>query len=226
MGASEEKQRRRAALFGQDQRAQLGADHAADPALPPKRGRPARGTPPASLSAPLHTGRYRPVGHGRCGPRRAFGSGTAAHPMARIPRLRQGRLPTIGLPLGLAHLQPAGAPRPIDNTTSITPGRAPARWPLASGGGPNPCGPARLSAGRHGASRRHRHAPRAVPHQCRRYGDAMAGGGLLPDDLGSAFAARAGGHPAPVPLPHPRLSLRQRLGVFSTFGWPSCCTSC
>ena len=28
----------------------------------------------------------------------------------------------------------------------------------------------------------------------------MAGGGLLPDDLGSAFAARAGGHPAPVPL--------------------------
>ena len=39
LAASEEKQRRRAALFGQDQRAQLGADHAADPALPPKRGR-------------------------------------------------------------------------------------------------------------------------------------------------------------------------------------------
>ena len=217
LAASEEKQRRRAALFGQDQRAQLGADHAADPALPPKRGRPARGTPPASLSAPLHTGRYRPVGHGRCGPRRAFGSGTAAHPMARIPRLRQGRLPTIGLPLGLAHLQPAAhrglstTPRPSHPDALPRGGH----WRAAAA---QPVRPARLSAGRHGASRRHRHAPRAVPHQCRRYGDAMAGGGLLPDDLGSAFAARAGGHPAPVPLPHPRLSLRQRLGVSQPSG--------
>ncbi len=88
-------------------RAQLGADHASDPALPPKRSRRARPAPPASLSAPLHTRRYRSVGHRRCGPRRAVGPGAAAHPMARTPRLRPGRLPTIGLPLGLAHLQPA-----------------------------------------------------------------------------------------------------------------------
>ena len=83
---------------------------------------------------------------------------------------------------------------------------------------PNPCGRPgylRVDTVHQGDTA---HAPRAVPHQCRRYGDAMAGGGLLPDDLGSAFAARAGGHPAPVPLPHPRLSLRQRLGVSQPSG--------
>ena len=78
-----------------------------DPMLPPKRGRRARPAPPASLPAPLHTRRHRSVVHGRCSPRRAVGPGAAAHPMARIPRLRPGRLPTIGLPVGLAHLQPA-----------------------------------------------------------------------------------------------------------------------
>ena len=46
-------------------------------------------------------------GRRRCGPRGAFGSGAAAHPVARIPRLGPGRLATIGLSLGLAHLQPA-----------------------------------------------------------------------------------------------------------------------
>ena len=112
LAASEEKQRRRAALFGQDQRAQLGADHAADPALPPKRGRPARGTPPASLSAPLHTGRYRPVGHAmrptkgfrvrHCGA--SYGANTTS----------TARPPTDGPPSRPRTSTTCGAPRPIE----------------------------------------------------------------------------------------------------------------
>ena len=93
--AVEEGQRRRAALSGHDQRAQLGADHAPDPALPPKWVRAASKAPAASLPGPLQPRRHSLAGGRRCRPRGAVGAGAAAHPPARVHRLRPPRVPAL-----------------------------------------------------------------------------------------------------------------------------------
>ena len=119
-------------------------------------------------------------------PRRALGAGGASHLAAGIHRLQQGRLSTVSLDLGVPHLQLAA-----EGGLSST--------PRSSHQDPRPRGvdrraaqarsarPARLLAGRHGASGRHRDAPGPLPHQRCRYGHAVAGRGLLRDDLGSPF---------------------------------------
>ncbi len=70
------RQRAAAAVSGQDDRTEPGANHAADPAVPAGRRTPTRPLPAASLCPQVHARRRRTAGGGGRGPR-------AARPRAR-----------------------------------------------------------------------------------------------------------------------------------------------
>ena len=110
-GSVEERQGGCAPLSGQDQRTQPVANHPLDRPLARARRHRAARFPPPPLPTPLHARRYRSLGRGRRGARRPLGPGRASYSRTRIRGLRQGRLSTIGLHLGLPHLQPAAHPR-------------------------------------------------------------------------------------------------------------------
>ena len=138
LAASEEKQRRRAALFGQDQRAQLGADHAADPALPPSGASSPRH--PAGIASRRYTQDDIAL----------LATVDAAHEGLSGPALRRilwreyhvyGKAAYRRLASPLARTSTTcGAPRPIDNTTSITPRTRSRAVAIGERRRPNPCG--------------------------------------------------------------------------------------
>ena len=179
---SQEGQRNRAPLSGQDQRAQRGPNHPLD--RPLARARRDRAANRAALSIPaaLHKRRYPSAGHHRWRPRRPLGSGHTPHPAARIQGPWSGQLRTIGLDLGLSYLQLA--PHPDLSRTACPSHQDPC---LGSGdrraAQARAARPAWLLAGRRRAPRRQRLAEGNLSHQCRRHGHAMAECGLLRNHL-------------------------------------------
>ena len=107
---SQERQRNRARVSRQDERTQQSSNHPFDRPLERVRRHRAACLTAAPLSTVLHARRYQAAGRDRCRSRRPLGSSRASHPAARIPGLPQGRPQTIGLHLGLPHLQPAAHP--------------------------------------------------------------------------------------------------------------------
>ena len=222
-GSVEERQGGCAPLSGQDQRTQPVANHPLDRPLARARRHRAARFPPPPLPTPLHARRYRSLGRGRRGARRPLGPGRASYSRTRIRGLRQGRLSTIGLHLGLPHLQPAAHPR-----LSRTP-RAPHQNSRRGGehrraAQARSARSARLLAGRHRAPGRHRNQQGAVSHQRRRHGHAMAGGGLLRNHLRGPFEAGFRGYAASIPPSAFAVFIPTTARSFSTTGWRGCWT--
>ena len=124
---SQERQRNRAPLSGQDQRTQQSANHPFDRPLARARRNRAASLAAPPLPTPLYARRYPAAGRDRCRSRRPLGSGRAPHPRARIQGPSPGPIRTTGLDLGLSYLQLAAHPGLSRNTMSITPRRAPRR---------------------------------------------------------------------------------------------------
>ena len=160
------RQRAAAAVSGQDDRTEPGANHAADPAVPAGRRTPTRPLPAASLCPQVHARRRRTAGGGGRGPRNPQRPGHAQDPRAGIPAVPAARIRAVGGDLGGPDLSPAAAqclPPPAaafhqDPAHSGVDRRAaPAR----------PARPTRLSASGYGASRGSRWRQGRLPHQCR-----------------------------------------------------------
>ena len=103
------RQRAAAAVSGQDDRTEPGANHAADPAVPAGRRTPTRPLPAASLCPQVHARRRRTAGGGGRGPRNPQRPGHAQDPRAGIPAVPAARIRAVGGDLGGPDLSPAAA---------------------------------------------------------------------------------------------------------------------
>ncbi len=103
------RQRAAAAVSGQDDRTEPGANHAADPAVPAGRRTPTRPLPAASLCPQVHARRRRTAGGGGRGPRNPQRPGHAQDPRAGIPAVPAARIRAAGGDLGGPDLSPAAA---------------------------------------------------------------------------------------------------------------------
>ena len=181
------------------------------------RWRRPRRHPAASFTAPpvpdsLHVRRYPAAGQSRWRPRRPLRPSRAPHITARIRSPRPGRIRKLGLDLGLPHLQLAAHP---DLSRKACPSHQDPlhggeHWRAPQARSAREAG---LRAGRQRAPGRQPQRQGSLSHQCCRHRDAMAGRGLLRNHLRGPFIAGFRGPAASIPLPHPRLPLRQRLGV-------------
>ena len=160
------RQRAAAAVSGQDDRTEPGANHAADPAILAGRRTPTRPLPAASLCPQVHARRRRTAGGGGRGPRNPQRPGHAQDPRAGIPAVPAARIRAAGGDLGGPDLSPAAAQR-------LPPAAAAFHQDPAHGGvdrraaPARPARPARLSASGYGASRGSRWRQGRLPHQCR-----------------------------------------------------------
>ena len=103
------RQRAAAAVSGQDDRTEPGANHAADPAIPAGRRTPTRPLPAASLCPQVHARRRRTASGGGRGPRNPQRPGHAQDPRAGIPAVPAARIRAAGGDLGGPDLSPAAA---------------------------------------------------------------------------------------------------------------------
>src|SRR5713226_4226912 len=217
--AEQRPERHREAISGQDQRQQSSPLDAADPALDGYAADRAEAGAAATFPATLHGGRHRPAGGGGRGARGSVRSSHATPFAAGVGGIWGPEVPAAGRHLGVAHLQPAPLHRlHQDPGARATHASAPGGdWGAASA---RPERAARLSTGGHSASGPLRRQAGSVSHQRGRHGDAVASGGVRGNHLRARSDSGAGGHAASVPVPHPGLPLRQRLGVSESESGP------
>ncbi len=159
----------------------------------------------AAVRQQVHAGGHRGAGGTGRGAREAVGASYAQAVPAGLGAVRGRALRAPGGHLERACLQPAQ-----DGRLPAPAGQRGADAPAA--GGDRGAAPG-LRAGGHGAPGRPRRGQGGLPHQRGGRGDAVPGGRLGGDDQRAAPAAGAGATVGGVPLCHPGLSLRQRLGV-------------
>ena len=171
-------------------------------------------TPPAPLSAPLHTpGHCLVSGRRRC-PRGSVGAGGTAHPRARVAVVRQLGVRPPGPNLGLPHPQPAaleGLPLASGGAASH-PGAAGRHRRAAQTRSPRTTDYLRIDTV-HSAPRPLGGPPGSVSRQHCRYGHLWHVVGCVKTISERHLVPVLKAMLHPVPLSSERLPLRQRLGV-------------
>src|ERR1700680_884202 len=201
------------ALFpGQSDGTQSGA---ADASVRPVAAQPTRDRTadlPPLLPRTIHGCRRESAGGGGCRTRRSIRPGGAAHSAARVSDIRQKRIPAFSRDFGVPFVQPAafGALPKSARRGAPYAGPPDLHRRTAQARSARPPG---VSARGYGSSGQPGWASGPVPHQRSGYGHAMAGGGLRGDHFRTSLDPGSRSHVASVSVPHPGLSLRQRLGV-------------
>jgi len=93
-------------VYAEGNRAEPGADHASDRAVPKDGRAKVASWPAASVCPQVHRGGHPAAGRGGPGPRAAQRAGDAARAGARIQGVRQAGVRTAGGDFGLAPVQP------------------------------------------------------------------------------------------------------------------------
>jgi len=171
---------------------ELGAGDAIDPSVPAGGSGEGGGIPATTISGEVPEARYRVASRSGSGARLAEWAGDGAHHKARARAVRQDGIFPTGRNLGGASVQSAtqcGVPED-GGAVGTDAARFGSDRRAAQAG---PAGAAGLSAHRQRASRRLGGSQRGLSHQCRRRGDAVAGGGVRGANQRAISAAGTGG---------------------------------
>src|SRR6202049_646138 len=202
----------RAVFSGQGDGAQPGSvDAPVGPMAAHQTGGRTTEVPPL-FPRTIHGCRRESAGGGGCRTRRSIRPGGAAHSAARVSDIRQKRIPAFSRDFGVPFVQPAafGALPKSARRGAPYAGPPDLHRRTAQARSARPPG---VSARGYGSSGQPGWASGPVPHQRRGHGHAMAGGGLRGDHFRTSLDPGSRSHVASVSVPHPGLSLRQRLGV-------------